>query len=147
MTIIYVEVVFALPVNQSYTYSVPDALTAKVKVGVRVLAPLGRQQLTGFVVRTRQRRPSTDFELKPVSRFLDDEPVFSLEMLRFTRKLADWYFASWGEMLQAALPPALTVRSRTRFALERERLNEEASARLSEGEKTLVQALKNKAYA
>lgn len=146
MTIMYVEVVFALPVDQSYTYLVPEALADSARVGLRVLAPLGRQQLTGFVIRVRRRVPASEFELKSVSRFLDEEPVFSQEMLSFTRKLADWYFASWGEMLQAALPPALIIRSRTRFALERDRLDADATARLSEDERVLIQTLERKPY-
>ncbi len=115
---VYVEVVFPLPPRQTYTYSVPEESRNKVSAGSRVLAPFGHQSLTGYVIRILHRRPSGDFELKPILEVLDSDPVFSPGFLKFTRFLADWHFASWGEMLHAALPPALNVRSRMRFSLE-----------------------------
>jgi len=143
---VYAEVVFALPVDRAYTYRVPDQLAAMVDLGMRVLAPLGRQDLTGFVVRIRSRRPSGDFEIKTLTELLDDEPVFSHELLQFTRRLARWYFASWGEVLQAALPPALIVRSRTRFELRHDLILEDLRKRLSGDDMRLVEFLSRRPY-
>ena len=143
---VYAEVAFALPVDQSYTYSVPDGLAPRLEVGVRVLAPLGRQCLTGYVTRIRHRRPSGGFELKALQEILDEDPVFSPEFLKFTRRLADWYYASWGEVLQAALPPSLVVRTRTRFALREEPITAKGLARLTAEESRLVELLGKKTY-
>jgi len=143
---VYAEVVFALPVDQSYTYSVPDDLAQRLEVGVRVLAPLGRRCLTGYVIRIRHRRPPGGFELKALQEILDEDPVFSSGFLKFTRKLADWYYASWGEVLQAALPPSLIIRSRTRFALREEPIPDKDLDRLTPDEARLVEMLGRKAY-
>jgi primosomal protein N' (replication factor Y) len=143
---VYAEVVFALPMDRSYTYRVPHELAAKVDRGMRILAPLGSQDLTGFVVGIRRRRPSGDFEIKTLIELLDDEPVFSHELLKFTRRLARWYYASWGEVLQAALPPALIVRSRTRFEVKRELELAHLHKRLSMDEMRLVEFLARKPY-
>jgi primosomal protein N' len=43
---VYAEVAFALPIDQSYTYSVPDGLAPRLEVGVRVLAPFCRQAVS-----------------------------------------------------------------------------------------------------
>jgi primosomal protein N' (replication factor Y) len=142
---VYAEVVFALPVDQSYTYSVPDGLAQGLEVGVRVLAPLGHRCLTGYVTRILHRRPSGGFELKALQEILDEDPVFSSGFLKFTRRLADWYYASWGEVLQAALPPSLIVRSRIRFALREEPIPEDLD-RLTPDEARLVEMLSRKPY-
>ncbi|MFA9453709.1 MAG: primosomal protein N', partial [Candidatus Aminicenantaceae bacterium] len=120
---VYAEVVFALPLDQSYSYMVPDDMASGLMVGMRVLAPLGRRCLTGYVIKVRHRRPVGSFELKALQEVLDEEPVFSPEFLKFTRRLAGWYHASWGEVLKAALPPSLVVRSRIRYALRKEALD------------------------
>jgi primosomal protein N' (replication factor Y) len=143
---VYAEVVFALPVDQSYTYSVPEGLVPRLEVGVRVLAPLGRRCLTGFVTRIRLRRPSGGFELKPLQEILDEAPVFSPGFLKFTRRLADWYFASWGDVLQAALPPSLIVRSVTRFKLREGPAAEAEREPLTRDESSLAGLLGQKAY-
>ena len=144
---VYAEVVFALPLDQSYSYQVPEDMAGNLGIGVRVLAPLGHRILTGYVIKIRRRRPAGNFELKSLHAVLDEEPVFTLGFLKFTRQLADWYHASWGEMLQAALPPSLIVKSRIRYAL---RENPEAAGaetpRLTEPEKGLLDLLGKKAY-
>lgn len=143
---LYVEVVFPLPLNQTYTYSVPGDSHKNVGEGSRVLAPFGRQSLTGYVVRILHRRPSGDFELKPILEVLDSDPVFSEDFLKFTHRLADWHFASWGEMLHAALPPTLNVRSRTRFSLNKDLAGPEKTDVLSSQEKDVIQLLMKKTY-
>jgi len=144
---VYAEVVFALPLDQSYSYRVPEDMAAGLMVGMRVLAPLGRRCLTGYVIKVRHRRPVGSFELKALKEVLDEEPVFSPEFLKFTGRLADWYHASWGEVLKAALPPSLVVRSRIRYALRKEPPDTDKNrARLTEGERGLLELLGKKSY-
>jgi primosomal protein N' (replication factor Y) len=143
---LYAEVVFALPGDRSYLYTVPAGEVERIAIGARVLAPLGPRSLTGFVIRTRRRRPSGDFEVKALMSVLDDEPVFSPALLKFTRSLSRWFYASWGEMLQAALPPALIVRSRTRFGLKPDRFPESEAEGLAADERRLIALLSRKSY-
>ncbi len=44
----FVEVVFNIPVDKTFLYSVSE--NATLERGCRVVAPLGKRQLTGFVV-------------------------------------------------------------------------------------------------
>ena len=47
---LYAEVALPLRLAQTFTYSLPLALREETRVGARLLVPLGRQLLTGYVV-------------------------------------------------------------------------------------------------
>ncbi len=117
---LYAEIVFPLPVDQSFSYLVPEAFLNKAKIGSRVAAPFGHRRLTGFIVNLNQSGPPPEFELKEIVDVLDEEPVFSPALLSLTRKLSDYYYSSWGELLQAALPPSFILKSQTKVFLTEE---------------------------
>jgi primosomal protein N' (replication factor Y) len=114
---LYAEVILSLPLDQSFSYLIPQSYQKKAKIGSRVLVPLGQRMLTGFIVRLGKRRVSPEFKLKEIAEVLDEEPVFSSSFLSFTRKLSDYYYSSWGELLQASLPPSFILKSKTIIAL------------------------------
>ncbi|UCE22030.1 MAG: primosomal protein N', partial [Candidatus Aminicenantes bacterium] len=103
---LYAEVILSLPVSQTFIYTIPESLRIKTQVGSRVLVPLGQRMMTGFVVKLRKKRLSSEIKLKEIVEVLDEEPVFSSSFLSFTRKLSDYYYSSWGDVLQASLPPS-----------------------------------------
>jgi primosomal protein N' (replication factor Y) len=106
----YVEVAVPLPVTGTFTYSVPEDLADRVAVGTRVLVPFGRRKVTGFVVEEVDS-PSVE-GLKDVIEALDVSPVVDRSMIELTRWIADYYLASWGEVLRATLPPGINMESR-----------------------------------
>jgi len=111
-----VNVVLPVPVDQSYTYRIPDALRADVAIGGRVLVPFGGRRLTGVVVEQGPPEEEVDFEVKDLLDVLDDRPACTPEMLRLTRWLADYYVCSWGEALKAALPSGTNVKTKRRIS-------------------------------
>ena len=114
---LYAEVILSLPLDQSFSYIIPESCKKSAKIGSSVLVSLGQRMLTGFIVKFRKRRVSPEFKLKEIAEVLDEEPVFSPSFLSFTRKLCDYYYSSWGELLQASLPPSFILESKTRVAL------------------------------
>jgi primosomal protein N' (replication factor Y) len=114
---LYAEVVLPLPLDQTFTYSVPQEQAERISVGMRVLVPFGERVLTGFVVRTKKRKQQGDLKLKIVGEVLDDSPVFSPLLLSFTKKLSRYFLTPWGEILQAALPPSFVLKSRASVSL------------------------------
>lgn len=108
---LYADVALPLPIDRPYTYSVPPEQTPRIRVGSRVLIPLGKRWITGFVVGLRKRRPDPELKLKPIAEVLDDAPLFSPSILSFTEKLSRSCFLPWGEILQAAVPPSFLLRS------------------------------------
>jgi primosomal protein N' (replication factor Y) len=114
---LYADVVLPLPLDRPYTYSVPPEHADKVQVGSRVLVPLGKRWVTGFVVGLRKKAPAAGLKLRPVSEVLDGMPLFSSAMLSFTEKLSRTFFLPWGEILQAAVPPSMLPRTRATVSL------------------------------
>jgi primosomal protein N' (replication factor Y) len=114
---LYAEVVLGLPITKTFTYTIPEATKGLVKIGSRVLVPFHRRDITGFVVRLTSRKKGEYYELKDIREVLDDEPVFTGDFLSFTQKFSAASFCSWGEMLQAALPPSYVPKSRIKMSL------------------------------
>ncbi len=113
------NVVFALPLQQAFTYRVPDALAGLIRVGSRVLVPLGPRRLTGFVVAL----PATceHKRLRSVEELLDIEPVVSGEILALAEWISDYYLCSLGEALRAAVPSVFFQTSKQVVSLRTER--------------------------
>ena len=99
----FAQVVFNLPLNEEFTYSIPDHLQGQVEVGMRVLAPFGPRKLTGYVVGLTGHNEG-EFKTKSIEDLPDGAPVLSEELLTLTRWVAGYYNAGWGEVIKAALP-------------------------------------------
>jgi len=105
----FLVVAVPTPARKEFTYRAPSGEPADL-VGRRVVVPFGPRRMTGVVVGTTDEPPPV--EAKEVLEVLDEEPVVSASMRELTRWVADYYLASWGEALHAALPLALGRRSR-----------------------------------
>ena len=92
---LYADVVLSLPLEQTFTYAVPDRLKNKASVGSRALVPFRQKDLTALIVRRRRKVPA-DIVYKELTDILDESPVLTPAFLAFSRKLADDSFSSWG---------------------------------------------------
>src|SRR5579883_599832 len=101
---LFAEVVFDRPLDQTYTYAVPEPLHARIGVGKRVLAPFGKGEkgTVGYCVRLTTTVPTRP--VKEISRVLDDEALLTADLLRLTRWIADYYLCGWGQVLNAVVP-------------------------------------------
>ena len=114
---LFADVILPLPLDHPYTYSIPDELEGRAAVGSRVLVPLGERWMTGFVVSLRKKKPQVSLRVKPVAEVLDEKPFLTPELLAFTQRVSRSSFAPWGEILQAAVPPSLLLRTRASVSL------------------------------
>jgi len=108
-----VEVAVNAPLLRNFHYEVPDELAQKVELGHRVLIPFGPRTITGVCVGFPSE--SEVPKLKPIRELLHPECRFDAHLLELTRWIATYYHVSWGEVLEAALPPP--IRSRQREAV------------------------------
>ena len=95
------------PVRRLFTYDVPPALASRCHPGARVLVPFGRRQLTAYVVGVEDQDVApagSPANLKPVADVLDAVPALDGDLLELTRWASEYYAASWGELIRAALP-------------------------------------------
>lgn len=71
----FVDVILPLPLEGTFTYSLPPDMKRQVAVGVRVLVPLGKsKRYIGIVDAVHDRRP--EFASKPVIEILDKARCF-----------------------------------------------------------------------
>jgi primosomal protein N' (replication factor Y) len=102
----YVDVVLPLPLDGLFTYGVSDGMSGQVKMGVRVLVPLGRSKTyTGIVVRLHQEKPS--FEIKDILAVLDNRPMLLLQQMKLWQWMSSYYMSPMGEIYKAAFPAGL----------------------------------------
>ena len=83
----YAQIVLPFGADKEFTYSVPPSLRGKVKVGSRVLVPLGRRTTTGIVVDLMGR--SSVSQVKDILDLLDPEPLFDANMVALTRWISE----------------------------------------------------------
>jgi len=83
---------------------------------MRVLAPLGRRKVTGYILSTTGSPPSGQ-KLKEIIEVLDPKPLFPAEQVPFYTWIARYYHFPIGEVIKAALPAGLTKKSGRRIVL------------------------------
>jgi primosomal protein N' (replication factor Y) len=108
----YAEVILNIPVVKSYCYHIPEEFKSSIAAGMRVLVPLGNREVTGVVVALSQRPSFSD--CKAIIDVLDTNPLVSRELLDLTCWISSYYHASWGQVVQLALP-----RGTERFSVQK----------------------------
>ncbi|HTE05659.1 MAG TPA: primosomal protein N', partial [Planctomycetota bacterium] len=103
----YARVAPPLPVAGLYSYAVPPALEERVVPGVRVLVPFGGRRLAAVCVGVDEDAPPAGVEVKLLSGLVDDRPLVGADLLALTAWVATATGCSWGEALDATLPPAV----------------------------------------
>jgi primosomal protein N' (replication factor Y) (superfamily II helicase) len=72
---LFAEVLLPLPLNQLFTYEIPEEYRDRIAIGYRVVVPLGSRKLyTGIVTKIHQQQPES-YSIKPILEVLDREPV------------------------------------------------------------------------
>ena len=103
---LYVEVILPLPLDGTFTYSVPDTLAPQVRMGVRVVVPLGRSKTyTAMAVSTHNDKP--EFDTRDIIQVVDDSPVLPERQLRLWQWISTYYMCALGDVFKAALPAGL----------------------------------------
>ncbi len=111
---LYVDVVFDRPLDQAYSYAVPEPFRDLVAVGKRLKVPFGRgdKATIGFCVRVTETAPQR--QVKELLQVLDDEALLTPDLLRLTRWMADYYLCGWGQVLNAVIPAGAKDQAGTR---------------------------------
>jgi primosomal protein N' (replication factor Y) (superfamily II helicase) len=108
---IELQVAVATPLHKIFTYT----HTKPLAPGIRVLVPFGSSpKVLGVVVdhevatptgKSQEGRPYT---VKPITEVLDQEPVYSPNLLKLSNWLANYYMHPLGEVLRTMLPASST---------------------------------------
>ena len=133
----FVEVVFDLPLDCSFTYRLTGYESYPPEVGKRVIVPFGKgdRLKTGIIVSVKEEAPPLS-EIKEVFDVPDPEPLFTEETLRVCRFVADYYCSSLGEALFRFLPEGFIVEESVKI-----KVNREFSGELSPNEEKIFNLL------
>lgn len=109
---LYAEVAVPLHVSSTFIYRLPISKRQVAQTGSRIVVPLGRKFVTGYIVALLEDLASgTSLQqsaIKDARDVLDVIPLVTPELLQLTRWVADYYLAPWGEVIKAALPPGIS---------------------------------------
>ena len=106
-----VAVAVALPVHDTFSYSIPTHLAPQACPGKRVLVPFGQRTVTGYLIGPA-REPTQEIdppEIKHILDVLDDTPLFPGSMIPFFEWIAAYYMHPLGQVINTALPAGLNL--------------------------------------
>ena len=102
----YVDVILPLPLDGTFTYSVPEGMEEKVVAGMRVLVPLGKsKKYIAMVADVHSEKP--DFNCKPIEAVLDSCPSLLPQQYRLWQWISDYYMSPLGDVYNAAMPAGM----------------------------------------
>lgn len=105
---LYCDVSLPVPLDRTFTYSLPETLRHRVRPGCRLLVPFGGRKLVGFVLRCHNETP--EVATREALRLLDEEPALEDDLMELGRWISSYYCAPLGETLRAMAPLAGEVR-------------------------------------
>jgi primosomal protein N' (replication factor Y) len=114
----YVDVIFDLPLKQSYSYKTDEK--GEAAPGKRAMVPFGKREVLGYIV-ARHARPPAGLEsgkIKAVRRVVDREPVFDEDNIVLARWMAAYYLCGPGEALAAMIPSGRRAGTYPSFSAE-----------------------------
>jgi primosomal protein N' (replication factor Y) len=121
----FCDVSLPVPLDQVFTYNLPETLQHRVQVGSRVFVPFGTRKLTGVVLAlhddlpdsSHHPPPTTHHPLRDVLRLIDEQPILDCEMIALARWIAAYYCAPLGEVLRTMTPLTGELRSSKMYEL------------------------------
>jgi primosomal protein N' (replication factor Y) len=93
------------PVDQLFTYRIPDELRDCVSIGQFVTVPLGRggRNVSGVLLEKELAEP--EFESKAIKEIQTEFPILPQHFIDWCQWLAKYYLHPIGEVLHLSLPP------------------------------------------
>jgi len=101
----FVEVITSLPIDRTFQYRVAGGESFSPEVGKRVFIPFRSVKRVGYIVKMEEEAIVSN--PRSLIDIIDEEPIFTKEMIDLARWIKDYYFCSWGEALEAMIPGAL----------------------------------------
>lgn len=102
---VIIRVAVFSPLRRCFDYLVPDTDSFKPLLpGLRVLVPFGRKERIGIITDISDHSDLSFDKLKPISKILDDTPLFPSSIYRLVLWASQYYHHPIGEVFETALP-------------------------------------------
>lgn len=104
----FADLMLPVPLEQLFTYRIPDNLAGRIVPGTRVYVPFGKgRHVTGITVRVHSQKPE-GCRLKDIESIFDDGRVSVLPLqLELFKWISEYYMCCPGDVMKAALPGGL----------------------------------------
>ena len=101
----YADLILPVPLQGLFTYAIPEGM--RVRVGMRVLVPFGRNKTyMAIVAKVHDVKPE-GYQVKPIAQVMDEEPIVTERQLQLWQWISDYYLSPIGDVYKAALPSGL----------------------------------------
>jgi primosomal protein N' (replication factor Y) len=110
----FAEIILPFPINQVFSYLIPENLKDSVHAGKRVIVQFGPRKLSTGIVRCIHNKSPEIKELKPILEVLDESALVSEIQMKFWEWMAGYYMCATGEVFKAALPSGLKLESESK---------------------------------
>jgi primosomal protein N' (replication factor Y) (superfamily II helicase) len=142
---LFADILLPLPLKGCFTYRVPFALNESIKEGQRAVVQFGAKKVYAGLVKKIHTRAPAKLNAKYILSLLDEHPIVRAEQFRFWEWLAFYYMCSEGEVMNAALPPAMKLSGETKLVLNPDLQQDDPELdNLNEKEYAVIKALQNK---
>jgi len=100
----FFDLVFDIPIDQSFTYQIDDK--GEASPGKRAMVPFGRRECLGYIIGERENPPEgvENEAVKKIRRVVDTEPLFDTNDVEIARWMAGYYLCGIGQALSAMIP-------------------------------------------
>ncbi len=108
----FVKIALPIPVNQLYTYSVPDNLLSKISVGKRANVNFHNRIINGVITEKVNKLPESVSikNIKSILDVVDDIPLFNKHTFNLAFWISSYYFSAIGEVLKIMAPNVQKVK-------------------------------------
>ena len=133
----FADVILPLPLEGTFTYSLPKSFSSLVQVGCRIIVPFGTAKYySAIVMKLHDNIPT--YTTKVALELLDSSPIVTTEQLKLWGWIAEFYLCTIGDVYKAALPGGLKLESESSVMYNEEFI---ADNTLSPSEEKIIQAL------
>jgi len=105
----FADIILPLAVKGRFTYRIPDNISGKITLGVRVLVQFGNKKLYSGIVSKLHNDPPCIQNIRSIIDVLDTNPLVNEIQLKFWQWISEYYMCTEGEVVNAALPSAFCL--------------------------------------
>jgi len=137
----YADIILPLSVGGTFTYRIPDRLSDRVKIGMRVIVPFGSRKFYSGIILKLHHSPPSGFKIREIKSVVDPFPVVNSFQMDFWSWIGEYYLCTPGEVMKASIPAGLKLESESFISL---RKIPDSEIQLQPEELKLISALENR---
>lgn len=101
--------------EKTFDYNVPSIYQNKIKKGIRVTVPFGKQLLEGFILDIKYQ---SNYELKDIISIVDEETILNEELLILGKQISIDNVCNLISVYQSMLPKAFKASNKTNISIK-----------------------------